>query len=257
MKKYYFLCCFFPVLNWQVKPELSFFELDRILRWHLSDKDKSLLKIFKQYVDIKNIKALLENLRLDPRSNLDEKGLDQSFLVGDFFPYLVFDFLKKYTGKEDRITNFASLLSNFLNYQIDNTKSPFLSFYFKMEREIRIVLSALRAKELKKDIVKELFFEDPRDPFINFIFSQKEDESLEVPKEYLQLKELFLKNKENPKHLEIALLKFKFFKNNDEMKKYFFNIDQILGYLANLIIIEDLYFLMQHPKKEVVDKLVI
>jgi len=256
MKKYYFLCCFIPYLDWKIKPEISFDELSRILKWHLSDKDKKFLEIFKQYIDIKNIKAFLENLNLDPRGNLDEKSLKQSFLVEDFFPYLVFDFLKKYTNVEDRLKNFSILLSNFLNYQIINVKSSFLHFFFKMEREIRVVLTALRARDLRKDIMEELFFEDYRDPFIHFIFSQKGNENLEIPKEYIPLKELFLKNKDHPKKLEIALLKFKFFKNIEESKKYFFTIDQILGYIANLIIIEDLTILMQSPKKEMVDNLV-
>ena len=90
---------------------------------------------------------------------------------------------------------------------------------------------------------------------IEDIFSQKGSGSLEVPKEYEELKNIFLKNRENPKNLHFELLNYRFQKINEKSEKYFFDISQILGYLATLLIVEDYFKLDKMQGKLIMDSL--
>jgi hypothetical protein len=254
MKKYYFTSCTLPKLSLGVKPDISFEEVERLLEVNLSKRDKGVLKTFKGYIDIKNLKSLFLNRELDPRGNMDKKEIGEAFLVENFFPFFVFEFLKKYK-EEERAKNFYLILSSFLNYQMALSKNDFLRFYFKLERDMRIIFSALRAFELNRDITKELEFEDKTDPLVEFIFSQKGEKSLEVPKEYEELKTIFLKNREDPKNLNFEFLNYRFQKINERSEKYFFDISSILGYLATLIIVEDYFKLDKMQGKLIMNSL--
>ena len=46
--------------------------------------------------------------------------------------------------------------------------------YYEFERELRLILTALRAKRSGKDIIRELQFEDPTDPLVADILAQKD-----------------------------------------------------------------------------------
>ena len=72
-------------------------------------------------------------------------------------------------------------------------KNPFLAAYFRLERELRLVLVALRAKEQKRDLEEELKYEDPFDLFVQFILAQKDMETFQPPKEYEEVKVIFEK----------------------------------------------------------------
>ena len=124
-----------------------------------------------------------------------------------------------------------------------------------MERDIKIIFSALRAIELNRNIEDELLFEDKKDPLMEYIFSQKGSSILEVPKEYEGLKQIFLKNKNNPKNLHFELLDYRFKKINEKSEKDLFTISQILGYIANLIIVEDYFKLDKMQGKVIIDSL--
>jgi hypothetical protein len=253
MRKYYFIGCLFPEISLKVKPDISFFEMENILDLNLLQKDKEKVKILRKYIDLKNLKRLWIESSIDYKGNLDEKGLDQVCLLEEFFEDFVFDFLKKYENKEDRIKNFSYLLYNFINFHMK--RDDFLSFYFKMKRDIKLILLLLRAKELNRDVELEMKFFDKKDFLVKFLLSQKDEKSLDVPKEYARVKEIFLKEKENPKNLHLNLLEFFFEKNREFLEKRPFDIDQVLAYLANLIIVEDFLSLDENQGKIMTDNL--
>lgn len=252
MKKYYFLGCLLPKLSLKAKPEISFFDMQNILKLNLSKKDMEKVEELRKYIDLKNLKALWLEKSIDSRGNLDEKGLDQVFLLEEFFEDFVFEFLKKYENREDRLKNFSFLLYDFMNFQ--SKKDGFLSFFFKMKKEIKLIILALRAFELRKDIKEEVkFFE--KDFFLEDILSQRGEEGLEVSKKYEEVKKIFLEKRENPKKMHLKILEFIFNKIEEKMEKSLFGIDQILAYLTNLIIVEDFYFLDENRGKVIVDNL--
>jgi hypothetical protein len=255
MNKYYFLLCSLPSISIGSKPYISFLELENYLDWNLSETDKKKLFYFRQYIDIKNLKNLWLEKKIDLRGNFDEKTLHEALLTEDFFPAYVFEYLKRYVSTEEKITNFPLLEINFFHDQIFAPKSPFLLSFFKFERESKLVLTALRAKNLGRDISVELAGENENDLLVDNILTQKDEVSFRPPPEYLQLNNIFLKYQNEPKVLYKTFLEYCFQRYASFSEKEPFTIDQILGYLANLIIVEDYYYLNQERGNSIVDSL--
>lgn len=255
MNKYYFLLSSLPVISIGTKPDISFIELKNYLDWNLSNKDKEKLFVFKQHIDLKNLKNIWLGKKIDPRGNLDDKTLNEAILVGEFFPKYVFKYLRKDLSVGEKLANFPVLESEFFRFQIDNSKSDFLLSYFTFQRNSRLIFAALRAKRLKWDISEELEGEDRKDFLVEGILSQKDEIDYQPPKEYLQLKDIFVKYGSEPKVLYRKFLEYCFSLYEDLSGKNFFTVDQILAYLANLILVEDYYHLNQDKGNSIVDSL--
>lgn len=255
MHKYYFLAASLPPIAIGSKPDLFFEELKYLLDWSLEPKDKETLYNFRQYIDIKNLKRMFFGKRLDLRGNLDEKSLNEALLMEENFPDFVFEFLKKNETLEKKKQNFFLLEAEFLKYQIENTKNDFLLSYFLEERAIKLVFTALRAKEMGKDILEELKHEDKTDPLISQIVDQRDLTSYDPPRGFEKLKEIFVKNTDDPKSLNRTLVDYRFEKNSEMGGKEPFTVDQILGYVSNLMLVEDLYYLDEEKGKAIVDSL--
>lgn len=255
MNKYYFLVCSFPTIEIGVKPYVTFVELENYLNWNLTKRDKKTLFIFKTYLDIKNLKNIWMEREIDPRGNFDEKTFHELSLREDILPDYVVNFMKKFESVEQRIKNFSILEIGFLKYQIKNRKSNFLLSYFSFKRETKLVLTALRAKKLGRDISKELEGEDFEDSFVADILSQKDEKTYKPPKEYEELAEIYIKYQDKPKILYKAYLEYCFKRYSEFSESKPFTIDQILGYLANLILVEDYQNLDQERGNLIVQSL--
>ena len=134
---YYFLASALPALSLKAKLELTCSELLPLMEWNLSGQDWQEVQNLRSYIDIRNIKALFLKRPLDPRGNLDAKGLNEALLFKDLMGETVFDFLEKYPLEEKRLKHFPELLSGFL--QEPKSLSPFLNFYFRNSGTIKIV----------------------------------------------------------------------------------------------------------------------
>ena len=255
MNKYYFLLCSLPTIEIGVKPYVTFVELENYLKWNLSEQDKMTLVKFREYLDIKNLKNLWMNRELDPRGNLDSKAIHELALREDLIPQYILDFMNKYPSVEERISNFSVIEIAFIKRCIRYPKSDFLQSYFTFKRETKLVLTALRAKTLKRDISIELEGEDFDDDFVQAILAQKDEKVYQPPKEYEELRDIYLKYREDPKALYKAYLEFCFNRYTEFSEKDPFTIDQILGYLANLILVEDYYNLDQERGNLIVQSL--
>jgi hypothetical protein len=118
-----------------------------------------------------------------------------------------------------------------------------------------LVLTAIRAKEEKKELSYELQYEDPRDFFVRDILSQKEGSIYEPPEEYKELKNLYLAHRDNPKNLFFSTCEY-YFRKIGEMKGIDpFSIDSVLAYMARLILVEDWDLLSEERGKAVVTSL--
>jgi hypothetical protein len=132
------------------------------------------------------------------------------------------------------------LLAWFFNHEIPKRKG-FLRAYLTFEREWRLVLLALRAKQLGRDVAKELQFEDPTDPLVAHILAQKDSETYDPPLEYVELKELIASCYADPWAEHRAFAEYRFRKIDEIAEKgELFAIDQVLRYMAQLMIIEDI-----------------
>jgi hypothetical protein len=234
MAHYYFIPAALPPLTLGAKPEISFKELREMLSMNLTRADFKTFKRLLRSVDLYNIKALWLGLPLDDRGNFNAKDLEEALLVRDSLPMYLSEYLERYESASDRIRYFSSLYASL--YRDEET--GFLGKYFHLEREINLILTALRAKKSGRDVARELQFEDPFDPFVAQILAQKDAPDYAPPHEYEELKALFLANSQDPKKLAFAILEYRFKKIEEFEENEHFTLDQILAYAARLLIVE-------------------
>jgi len=235
MAEYYFIGTALPPLAIGSKPELSFKELYDMLLLNVNAEDLKKVDALLWTIDLSNIRAFWMGLPLDDRGRFNEKELEEALLVKEDLPEYLIDFLDRYESTEDRLRYFPSLNASFYR---ETTVTGFLKQYFTMEREIRLTLTALRAKDSGRDIVRELQFEDPTDPFVMDILAQKDAQDYIPSSDYEDLKAIYERTKAEPKELHRALLDYRFKKIEEMEENEHFSIDRILGYMLRLILVE-------------------
>lgn len=236
MANYYFLITAFPPLTLGIKPELSFKEVKEMLRLNLTAADFGKVRQLLRPIDFYNIRALWLGLPLDDRGNFDGKDLEEALLVREAIPLYLVDFLDRYESTQERLRYFSSLYASLYREETEG----FLQKYYQLERELRLILTALRAKISGKDLVRELQFEDPTDPLVADILAQKDAADYTPPRDFDDLKTLFMDNYSDPQKLNRAILQYKFGKIEEMEEAQDFSIDRVLAYLARLMIVESL-----------------
>lgn len=252
MKNYYFLVASLPPLSLRERPEMSFESLSASLELSLSKEDLEKTRVLRRFIDINNIRSLLLEEKIDLHGNLNEKQLDEALLIKNILPEYIFDFLDQFEKVSERIKYFSGLLSLYFRQEIP-LATGFLKKFLIFERESRLVLLALRAKLLKRDVVKELQFEDLKDPFVAQIIAQKDAEQYEPPQEYKDLKELFISCQGDPWIESQVFSQYRFKKIDEMSENEQFTIDQILAYMAKLMIVEYLFELDEERGKLILD----
>jgi len=251
-KNLYFLVPSLPPLSMGQKPEMGFEEFVTRLETNLGKSDLEKTVVLRRFVDIFNIRSLLMEETVDPRGNLNEKQLDEALLVRAGIPDYVFEFLDQFEKVSDKIRNFSGLLAQFFNSEIPRNKG-FLRSYLMLERECRLVLVALRARQLGRDVAKELQFEDSTDPFIAHILAQKDAERYDPPVEYIDLKELIASCYADPWLENKAFAEYRFNKIGELVEGKHFCIDQILSYMAQLMLLENMIELDEEKGNRILD----
>ncbi len=237
MGDYYFIISAFPPLALGSKPEMSYEQVRDMLLLNLSTQDWKQVVLFQRQVDIRNIRALWLDEPLSLRGNFGEKELEEALLIRDSLPSYVGAFLDRYESQEERLRYFPSLFASLYRETLPEMKG-FILHYYQVGREIRLVTTALRAHEAKRDLIREFQFEDPEDPFVAQLLAQKDMSEPVVPKEYEDLKIAFLENKTEPKKLFRAVLQLTFSRIEELETGRFFTMDEVLGHLARLSIAE-------------------
>ena len=254
MAQYYFLICALPKLNLGTRPEVTFEDFRVLLEMNLNSFDKKQVEDFLTYFNLKNIRAHWMKEPLDSRGTLSDQDLEEALAIGEGLPDYIYEFLERHESTEDRLAHFSFVFTQFFKESISLHRG-FFSEYFQWERDLRWVLTALRAKKYKKDLDREIQFEDPTDPLIAYILAQKDAEKYEPPKEFEEVRELFDQFADDPKDLEFALLQYRFAKILDMEQQYSFSIGQVLGYLARLMLVEYWDELDDEKGKEVMENL--
>ncbi len=236
MAKYYFLATALPSLSLKTAPEMSFKELRDLLSVNLTPRDLEEFHLLLESIDVYNIKALWLGLPMDDRGTMTGKELEEALLVRDALPPYLSDFLDRYESIEERLHYFSFLYAAMYRQETRG----FIAKYYAFERELRLVLTALRAKKVGRDIVRELQFEDPQDPFVAQILAQKEGSTYIPPMEYEEVKVLFEEHSADPRKLSEVFLKYRFEKIGEWEENEFFTLDRILAYAARLLIVESI-----------------
>ncbi len=207
------------------------------IKLNLSPKDYKLAEVLLSFVDISNIRSLLLEEPIDPKGNLNEKELDEALLLKYNLPDYIFDFLDGFESHADKIKNFSGVFSLFFSQEIQKEKG-FLKRYFTFERQWRLVMTALRAKVLGRDLLRELQFEDLTDPFITQMLAQKDADQYDPPAEYADLKDLLAACDQDPGQERLVFDQYRFDKIGELVEGDLFSRDFILSYIARLAILE-------------------
>lgn len=255
MANYYFLAATLPPLQLGEKVDFSFKELAQLLEVNLYDRDLEKACIFRRMIDLGNIRALFQEESIDPRGNLNEKELDEALLFKDGMPDYVFDFLDQFETTPEKLRHFSGLFSAYFSNEVED-QSGFIKDYLTFEREWRLVMMAIRAKQLKRDITRELQFEDFNDPLVAQILAQRDANEYDPPSEYVDLKEKFLACGPDPWQQYKTVAEWRFQRIGDLVDQPFFSIDWILAYMAQLLIVEQWNELEEEKGKMILDAFV-
>lgn len=237
MTQYFFTTSCLPTLKIGEPPEMTFEELEILLHDNLLPRDYEQTQILRRYYDILNIRAFWKGEPLDPHGNLDENELQEAVLDHVDLPHYVLQFLDTYKPKEERLKHFPLLISQFFKWEVKRA-NPFLKEYLNFERNLQLVLVGFRVKKLKRNLEKELQFEDPNEDLIAQILAQKDAPSFEPPDGFEELKALFENYETVPIKLYQALCEYRFEKINEMIGTSAFSFSKILGFMAQLIIVE-------------------
>jgi uncharacterized protein DUF2764 len=234
---------------------MTFKELKRLFSLNLTPADCKKFQALLRPIDLYNIRALWLGQPLDERGNFSGKELEEALLVQEGLPSYITEFLDRHEDPKERLKDFSSLFALFFR-ESEGAFKGFLSSYFRFERERALILTALRAKAAGRDLVKELQFEDPADPFVANILAQKDAPDFIPPKEYEDLKILFVENAHDPEKLDRALLEYRL-RKIEEMEDVAspFSIDQVLGYAARFLIVDSWFQLDREKGRLEVEKL--
>ncbi|MDN3506595.1 MAG: DUF2764 family protein [Simkaniaceae bacterium] len=253
MHNYFFVAPSLPSLVLSEVPDITFEQMMYRLQLNLSKEDLKKVSVLRLAIDLENIRALYLEQPIDPRGNLSEKELDEALLVEADLPDYVFEFLGQFEEDKEKARHFFGLLSRYYSEEIER-QDGFLKELLTFEREVRLVLTALRAKRSGRDITEELQFEDFTDPMVAQILAQKDMEDYEPPMEYLPLKQSLLGCGDDPWEQYKTVIGFKF-NRIEEMTGYpLFSLDWILGYVARLMLVEKWNELNEERGKGIADK---
>lgn len=219
---HFFLANFLPPISVSVKPDITFLELAEHFRMNLSPSEMKAFDEIRYYLDLCNTRALEEKRAIDERGSLSEKGLDEALQTKCHFPDTLFD-----EGYSQAISEF------FLGKHLH----PFLTDYFKMEREIKLLLAGYRAKEQNRNLAEEMPWEDPRDLFFSYILAQKDAPHFEFPFEYRDLADAV--EGSEPITLFKQLSQYRYDRIQELMEEHPFSLGYLLGYSLQLMLAED------------------
>jgi hypothetical protein len=237
MTKYYFLGTLLPELRIGEVPAIGLNELKQLLRENLTTRDYKKTKIIRTLYDILNVRAYWKGESLDPIGNFTASELEQAFITHSMLPPFVFDFIANYATDEERLRHYPKLQVSFFRNAIKES-TGFFQYYLNLERELRLVLVAFRAKKLGRDLYIELQYEDPEEDFIAQILAQKDALTYEPPEKYQEIKNLFERYCDRPIDLHKALLEYRFNKIEERLGYEPFSMDRVLAYIIELIMVE-------------------
>lgn len=237
MNSYYYLSTALPELRLGNPPEISFKYLAFLLKENLSQSDFEKTKVIRLFFDLENIRSLWRKEPLDSRGIFDENSLEEALIIGTGLPSYVYDFLEKYDHLNERLSHFPYIISAYFQNEIPKAEG-FLKKYLIFERSLRLVLVVLRARKFNRDLLVELQYENPDDPLIAQILSQKDSKTYDPPEEFQIVKTIFEEFSDDPAALNKALAEYRFQKLDEMIGLKVFSIDYILAYLIKLIYVE-------------------
>lgn len=242
MSRCFFLGSILPPIRVGSKPGILFEDLVTLYKDNLKFGDLNKVKALRSYIDLKNVQKLLKKEEIDHRGNLSEKELDEAIVNQEGLPSYLFDFFEEYQEVPEQLLHYSKVFIVFFK-EMQKKYQGFLSEYFSFEREWRILLAGYRSKKLGLDPAVALQHEDFHDPFVAEILAQKDAPFFEFPYEYEQLGEKLEGVSQKPDEEYLLMADFRFQHIEEKIQNHPFSIDYLLGFLVQLMIVEDAFAL--------------
>lgn len=256
MTEYYYLGTALPALRIGDSPEINFQEFQTLLQDNLTDADYKKTQHIRWLYDIYNIRAFWTEEPLDHWGNLDKNALEDALITREGpLPEFVFDYLQEYETLEERLKNFPSLFIRFFEKMAAKT-SGFRQKYAIFERNLRLALTAFRARQLGRSLEKELQYENPEEEVVAQLLAQKDAKTFEPPIGFEDLKPILEDYYSSPMELQKALYEYRFNKLEEFVGLDSFSIDRILLYLVEYIMVDKWMQLDRKKGVEIVDTIV-
>lgn len=236
MTLYYFLGTLLPELKLGEEPEIGRDDFLSLLKENLTERDGAKVASFLRFIDMENIRQLWAGRPFVQKGNLDANELQEALLVEVGLPDYILGFLDQFEGTADRLKHYSALVSAFFREEIPK-QTGFLKEWLVEERNRSLVLTALRSKKMGRPILEELQYENPDDPLVADILSQKDAEVYMPPSEYGDIAGLYAENQDDPLKLHKALLEYRFRKAGEASLQPF-TMDRIIAYLVQLGLVE-------------------
>lgn len=209
---------------------------------NLGREDLERVQAIRTYIDLKNIQKLLKKDEIDHRGNLNEKELDEAIVNQEGLPSYLFDFFEEHQEVSEQLRHYSKVLISYFR-EMEKKHKGFLKEYFRFEREWRVLLAGYRAKKLGVDPTVELQHEDFHDPLVAEVLAQKDAPYFEFPFEYVELGEKLKDAGQNPEKQYQVMADFRFHYIEEAVQDHPFSVDYLLGYLVQLMIVEDAFAL--------------
>jgi hypothetical protein len=240
---FYYLASSLTPIEFGDLADYGFLDLLEKFDLSITRHDRKSFRVLRLFYDLENLKKTFivtsAPIELDPRGNLSKKELQEALEHRTFFSDYVFDFLDLFTSSKERIDNFSKLLSDYFKYEAEQS-TGFLKAYLTFERDYRLILTAFRAKKLKKSLEKEFSFELSKDPIVESVLNQKDSPYFEAPAGYEDLQEMLLLVKDKPLNQYRHLAEYRFKKMREMVQDKPFTIDYLMSYAMRICILEDL-----------------
>jgi len=252
---YYFLNASLPPIRLGEPLEMSFQEFAKLMNINLNRPDLNRVDVIRRFYDIQNTRYLWMGQPLDPYGSLNPSELEDSLVTGIGIPDYLYAFLEKYEEKEERLEHFSQVMSQYFEKEIPRAQG-ILRKMLEFERSLRLVFTALRAKRINRDFLKEFQYEDPDDDLVAQIIAQKDSATYEPPSRYENMKGLFENYADSPTELYQALAEFRFSGVEELLGVDMFSVERTLGYMVQLIIAEKWLKLDKQKGKEILESIV-
>jgi len=234
MSRYFFLSAMLPPLQVKAASPIHFEELLSLLMENLSRSDLKQVTLLRSEIDVKNFPKLFAKKELDCRGNCNEKELDEAFVNQEGFPPFLFEALEA----KDAGQAFPVTLLLFFR-EMERISDGFLKEYFRFEREWRLLIAAFRAKRSELPLEESLIRGSSDDPLLSYILAQKDSTTFDFPFEYRELGQQVKEAQKDPSKEYQAIGNYRFEWIEERIKDAPFSLDYLLGYLVQLMIIED------------------
>lgn len=254
MANYYFVGTLLPELCIGERPDIGFREFVQLMHDNLNARDYAKINMLRNFYDIPNLRSYWKGEPFDSLGNLDASAMEEALVTRAGLPEYIFKFLDTYETKEERLRHYPELLANFFHTEIPRASGA-LKADLIMERDIRLILVAFRSKQLGRDLLKELQYEDPEDEIVAQILAQKDAADYEPPEKYADIKAILAQHVDDPIALHKALLEYRFNRIEEIIGNDLFSFDRIVAYMIELVMVERWLRLDKEKGQKIVDSM--